>query len=50
MMGGAVKRYEAATYDEMQPAPPPRPRAKKILRIRDYMYKSFYCDLETKRR
>ena len=23
MMGGAVKRYEAAAYDERQPAPPP---------------------------
>ena len=22
MMGGAVKRYEAAAYDERQPAPP----------------------------
>ena len=24
MMGGAVKRYEAAAYDERQPAPPRR--------------------------
>jgi len=30
MMGGAVKRYEAAAYDERQPAPPRNTDLHKI--------------------